>query len=129
MYIKSQISTTKVDIELYKDYILELLTLVEETYVGDVFYNDNILALKKHFMWCVNKCNRQLKIALNEENIKYFWNLLYVNFYTKADKKLNMTNLVEFYTVLFNVDVKKNKTLYLELKKIISNFVTEKEST
>lgn len=91
--------------ELYCDFLLSLLSVIDETYLGsDVIVTDNDMI--NHFNWCYNKVildfeQEKIYFTSKDEQYDYLWLFFYKAYYTcKTENKT--TILSEYFKVLFS---------------------------
>jgi hypothetical protein len=119
--------------ELYYDFIISLLDLIDETYLGsDVI--DSEEKIINHFTWCFNKVvsnfeYERIYFANKLDNYEYLWYFFYKGYYkTENDHKYAI--LLEYFSLLFSYNKIKStpelesfidfyKILDQNLKKII----------
>lgn len=90
--------------ELYYDFIVSLLNIINETYLGsDVISTQEDMV--NHFMWCL----RKVVDNFNKERIKfsadgdydYLWYFIYRGYYS-SDSETKYDALIEYFTFLFD---------------------------
>jgi hypothetical protein len=101
--------------ELYRDFIISLFQLIEETYLGDDIINNDI-DIDNHFNWCFNTIISNFK----KENIKFsikgshrdYMHVFCINsIYNEYNIEKNKL-IYEFFRHLFNpLTLKKNMEL------------------
>lgn len=96
--------------ELYYDFILSLLNIIDETYLGsDVITSAEDMV--NHFSWCFNKVVSNFekeKIYFNtkDTHYDYLWVFFYKAYYTcNTENKTQI--LAEYFRVLFSYNIIK----------------------
>ena len=94
--------------ELYYDFIVSLLTIIDETYLGrDLISTQDDIT--NHFMWCFNKVLKNFEYErikftpISNTTYDYLWYFIYTKYYSpvsKIDDKYNV--LVDYFTFLFD---------------------------
>ena len=103
---------TNEKIELYYDFLISIVDIIEETYLGpDVLQKEE--DIKNHFTWCFNEVisnfkNEKIEFNQHGSHYDYLWLFLYQSFYTN-DVDSRMKVIREYFTTLFNFEVKKTK--------------------
>jgi len=99
--------------ELYCDFILALLSLIDETYLGsDVVITQDDMG--SHFTWCLNKIISNFEHerivftpSASTTSYDYVWYFFYKGFYSSDDED-KVSILSEYFSYLF--DFSKVKT-------------------
>lgn len=98
--------------ELYCDFFISLIELIDSTYLGyDVLNNESDIL--GHFSWCFNKVLsnfEQENIFFNKkgEHFENLWNFFYDSFYT-TNVQDRITRLSVYFTDLFNFTYNKTQ--------------------
>ena len=118
-------------VELFRDFIISLFYLVNDTYLGDdviKIESDRI----KHFNWCwlnIIKMFYNENIVFEEKGEHYYYFLNYFNvvFYNNTKKdSIDMLKIVEFWDTIFSVTNQKTNSQYdifIEQYKIQNNYL------
>jgi hypothetical protein len=115
--IASIYEINNIDIELcdlYHDFIVSLLGLVFNTYLGDEFTNEEQRVL--HFKWCWNKnkenfSSENINFKDSKELYVYFLEFMVDLYYKVIDKdELLMENLLKLWSYLFNPNISKSRS-------------------
>ena len=90
--------------ELYYDFIISLLDLIEETYLGsDVISTQEDMV--NHFTWCFKKIvdnfNKERIKFSSDADYEYLWYFIYKGYYSSVSKN-KYNALVEYFTYLFD---------------------------
>jgi hypothetical protein len=101
---------------LYSDFVLSLLGLVFETYMGDEITNSSERI--KHFNWCWDKNLDNFKkegvIFTDVQNLNsYFLEFTFEVFYSLEDKENNKqvtSNIISLWKFMFQQDGKKSQS-------------------
>jgi hypothetical protein len=104
---------TREKIDLFRDFILSLYDLIEETYLGpDILFED--IEQMNHFNWCWRKTIENFQ----KENIpfketgahrNYFWAFFHEAFYqNEVEGKTN--RIRDYYNKLFSFNYKKSRS-------------------
>ena len=111
-------------VELYHDFLLSLLILIDETYLGsDVIKTteDKI----NHFIWCFNKVTdnfeqERIHFVVKGSHYEYLWALFYTNYYlNENDNKMEV--LTVYLKRLFtynNIKTPSELDIFINLYKI-----------
>ena len=99
--------------ELYYDFLFSLLTLIDETYLGEDILNTDVDMLN-HFRWCFTRVIsnfEQEKIYFTRRNgqFEYLWTLFYKSYY-KSENNEKMKNLSSYLKTLFIFNKVKSPT-------------------
>ena len=125
--------------ELFRDFCVSFLKLLEETYLGDEYENSNDTKVgmteqqkKDHLKWCWEKTisNFQKENVLfffNEKDTIFLKDLFYDVFYNQNDKK-GQENAFDFFVQIFGYESKKSKSdieiftdIYKSLERSLKN--------
>jgi hypothetical protein len=99
-------------IELYYDFFISLLNLVDETYLGsDVLKNEN--DIQNHFAWCFNEVINQFekeKIYFKPQgtHFEYLWLFLYDAYYMNKNED-RVTQITNFFDNFFDFSHRKTQ--------------------
>lgn len=109
--------------ELYYDFVVSLLSVIDETYLGsDVISSQEDMV--NHFTWCFKKVidnfNKE-RIKFNPDaDYEYLWYFIYRGYYSSdVDNKYNA--LLDYFTYLFNYTAIKGEVeidSYIDFYKI-----------
>ena len=130
--------------ELYKDFCVALMTLINDTYFGDkdgkfeteveMSDEDNM----KHFDWCWNKTIENFKeegidFSGNNNLYEYFLNFMLETFYLSKKKsdKLHF-NLLKLWSYLFGYTIPKSRSdvdSFIEVYKLFDKSLKKPEKT
>jgi hypothetical protein len=99
--------------ELYYDFLISLLDIIEETYLG----NDVLLSqqdIQNHFTWCFDKLitNFQKENIIFKErgpHYEYLWLFFYEAFYI-TDSEGGIIRIREYFYKLFNFNYRKTRS-------------------
>jgi hypothetical protein len=106
-------------IDLYSDFTLSLISLIEDTYLGD-FNSKNITTIylssdeiDNHFNWCWNKiindfAKENLIFNLDGEHKEYFSHFLKESFYYQKNEVVRKSIKV-FYNSIFDYNTQYTK--------------------
>ena len=99
-------------LDLYKDFTINLLYKIIDTYLG-IEYINSIEHAKGHYNWCFGKVleefhEQEIDFYNNEELYDYFFDFYLDHFY-RLEKQPTLNNLKIFWTNIFN-HKKLNKT-------------------
>jgi hypothetical protein len=100
-------------VELYKDFILSLIDVIQATYPGDDIQLENYH--KDHFKFCFNKVVNNFKqeeLYFNGDDMhifNYFYSTIETTFYLQKDKIKSISSLKKLYTRIFDME-DMNKT-------------------
>lgn len=118
--------------ELYSDFIISLLRIVFDTYMGDELTNE--AQQNNHFDWCWQRNISQFKLEnISFDNIKlkdYFSDFI-TEFYYKSNKKTNKTyelDCIRVWQDIFDYNKLKSKSeleTFIEVYGLFEN--TEKK--
>lgn len=118
---------TREKIDLFRDFIVGLHELIDETYLGpDVLFEEK--EQKNHFTWCWNKTisNFEKEGILFKEvggHYNYFWAFFYEAFYLN-EVEFKPNRIKEYYYKLFSFNYKKTRSeldLLTEIYKILES--------
>jgi hypothetical protein len=118
---------TREKIDLFKDFILTLYDIIDETYLGsDVIFET--IDQKNHFDWCWNKLltNFEYEGILFKStggHKEYFWAFFEEAYYlNELEKKPN--RIRDYYEKVFSFDYKKTRSeldLLTEIYKVLES--------
>jgi hypothetical protein len=96
--------------ELFSDYIISLLDLIESTYLGDEFMETS--DMENHFMWCLNKIiddfeKEKIFFKNSGLHVEYLWTFFLNAFYISETKIKNLRIYLQS-ALQFNYDKTKN---------------------
>jgi len=99
--------------QLFRDFIIPLLDLLESTYLGDEYITDES-DKKNHFLWCINKIISNFekeKIYFKKEGIHvdYLWTFFQNTFY-QNDNPDKLKRVREYLSNVFVFNYSKTKT-------------------
>ena len=119
---------------IYQDFVLSLIDLVCETYMGDDITNDD--EKLNHFDWCWNKTINNFKeegIDFSGDNnlYEYFLNFMLETFYL-SKKKSNALhfNLLKLWSYLFGFTVSKTRSdvdSFIEVYQLFDNSIKNRK--
>jgi hypothetical protein len=108
-----------VKLELYKDFMISLLNLIYDTYLGEEDGCETNIRLSeednlKHFEWCWKKTLesfRKEKIIFEPDGDHYDFikGFLYETFYLQKSKEIKMS-LIKFFEEVFNIETMFTKS-------------------
>lgn len=104
-------------VELYVDFIVSLIDLIDSTYLGKDIMNDE-KNQNNHFNWCWNKtlANFQLeniKFSQKGDHYDYFKEYIKDVYYVGAEKSsANIENIIAFWKRIMSIDTIKTKSEY-----------------
>lgn len=114
---------------IYQDFILSLIDLICQTYMGDDITDDDQKI--NHFDWCWNKTINSFKeegidFSDNGELYEYFLNFMIETFYMAKRKsdKLHF-NLLKLWSYLFGYTIPKTQSdmdSFIEVYQLFDNF-------
>ena len=89
--------------QLYRDFLISLLDLIDETYLGKDVLTDSE-DIKKHFLWCFNEIVNNFekeKIYFKRDGlyVDYLWVFFYETFYLNE----NEDRIKRIRTYLYNI--------------------------
>ena len=100
--------------ELYGDFILSLIHLIFDTYLGDEITSQT--EQKNHFKWCWNKNVENFKlegIHVDSPRLyKYFFEFMFQVFYTvpKAESEKANENILKLWKYILDYNNNKSKS-------------------
>ena len=111
---QNKINTDRVD--LYHDFIISLVYIIDETYLGDDFIKSED-DVKSHFKWCWLKNIDNFKkenILFGESGSHYHYYFDYFyQIYYKSDKHNNLIDdIIEFWDSIFGLNKVKTMSQY-----------------
>lgn len=107
--------------ELFRDFCVSFLQLLEETYLGDDYNNlkDTKVGMtekqkKDHLKWCWEKTinnfqKEEISFIFNERDTNFLKELFYDIFYNQSDKK-GQESALDFFVQIFGYENKKSKS-------------------
>ena len=118
--------------ELFRDFCISFLNLLNETYLGDNFDNVDTKVImneeqnRKHFKWCWEKTiedfgKENIKIKLEGEHKNYFEDFFKETFYHQKEESVRIA-IPDFLDEVFDVERPFSKTdldLLTELYKLL----------
>jgi hypothetical protein len=127
-YLSNPLSRTSIDLiynsefimfercDLYCDFVLSLVTLVFDTYMGDDVTNQQ--GKLNHFKWCWDKTvdsfmSEGIKFGHNQELYEYFLNFMVEVYYSVKEKKTNPSiepNIIKLWKYIFNYQISKTRS-------------------
>ncbi len=126
-YITNPLSKTSIELlyssnyimfekcDLYSDFVLSLLDLIFETYMGDEITNDTNRL--KHFNWCWNKTIKNFEqenifFGHNQELYDYFSNFMVEVYYSVNEKntEVDTSNIIKLWKYIFNYRIIKTRS-------------------
>jgi hypothetical protein len=127
----NQLNEITVDkITLFRDFIISLIYLIDDTYLGDD-YIKTINDKKSHFNWCWDKNIENYKkenfeIKKMGEHYFYFFNYVNETYYNNSNKnKLLFNRIIDFWSTLMVTDKLKTKSeydLFLEICQLLTKY-------
>jgi hypothetical protein len=123
--------------DLYRDFVLSLISLINETYLGDEIDRKTNIMLDEsdkinHFEWCWEKTINNFKkekifFNLKGEHYNFLQNFLIETFYNQKINEVK-NSLNRFFDEIFNLDSIHTRsdldllgTLYISLDKNLEN--------
>jgi hypothetical protein len=111
IYEENQIETQMS--ELFHDFVMSLVTLIQKTYMGDESTPENLRS--KHFQWCWDKtieCFKKENIEFESsgELYEYFHIFIMEEFYLNSDKKIAEIVLTKTWDYLFDRQIIKTRS-------------------
>ena len=111
---QNKINTDRVD--LYHDFIISLVYIIDETYLGDDFIKSED-DVKSHFRWCWLKNIDNFKkenILFGESGSHYHYYFDYFyQIYYKSDKHNNLIDdIIDFWDSIFGLNKVKTMSQY-----------------
>lgn len=102
--------------DLYRDFVLSLIDLIVDTYMGDKF--TNIDQRIKHFEWCWIKTINNFELegiyfGNNQELYDYFLNFMIEIYYSIEDKETDVNigyNILKLWKFIFDYKVIKTRS-------------------
>lgn len=110
---------------VYRDFVLSLIDLVCETYLGDDITNNE--QKDKHFEWCWNKTIKSFKLSgfdfSNNDTLWFYFSSFFKRLFYNIDVKNDKLhfNLLKLWSYLFNLAKNKSKPdmdIYLKVYKL-----------
>lgn len=98
--------------ELYRDFLVSIFTLIDDTYLGKDIVNSSEDILK-HFEWCFEKTASNFekeKIHFNNKgnHFEYLWFFFYGAYYnSESEDKRN--KILSYFNKLFDFNIMKNR--------------------
>jgi len=119
-------------VELYKDFTLNLLYYVFDTYLGKEYIKSEY-DMRGHFTWCYRKVLNDFEkegiyFYENEELYDYFYGYYEDQFY-KNDKIEPLSHYEKFWENIFQISKSKKRNIFevlLELYDIFDKTITKK---
>lgn len=99
---------------VYQDFILSLIDLIFETYLGDDITDDDQKI--KHFDWCWNKTIENFRLEginlyPNGDLYEYFVNFMIETFYiAKVKSDITQINILKLWGYLFDYTTQKSRS-------------------
>jgi hypothetical protein len=116
---------TREKTELYYDFLVSLLDIIEETYLGlDVMTSQT--DIKNHFIWCFDKLienfeKERIFFKNRGNHFEYLWLFFYEAFY-ETDYEGGINKIREYFHKLFNFNYRKSRSeldMLTELYKLL----------
>ena len=116
--------------ELFRDFCMSLLSLLNETYLGDDDIETKVgmteKQKKEHFDWCWNKTvenfsKENILFKFNDDDSHFIKEFFYSIFYSPSEKKIK-DNIDDFFKQIFSYKEKKTKSdieIFTDLYKIL----------
>ncbi len=113
-------------VELYHDFIISLMYIINDTYLGDDII-DNEAKVVKHFNWCWSLNIENFKkenINIIERGVHYYYYLDYfITFYYNIENKdtQQINKIREFWGLILTMNQLKSKSeydIFIEIYKI-----------
>ena len=106
--------------ELFRDFCLSFLNLLNETYLGDDFNSTDTKVVmteeqnKNHFRWCWkttvdNFKKENINFIFDDKDYEFFENFFYEIFYNHESEKMKVA-LDNFFVQLFDENYNKTKS-------------------
>ena len=120
--------------ELYTDFVLSLISLIFNTYLGDEITTQ--LEQKNHFKWCWNKNVENFKLeGINIDSqklFKYFFDFMFQVFYTvpKTENEKANENILKLWKYILDYNNNKSKSdvdTLIEVYKLFENAINFKQ--
>lgn len=119
-------------VELYKDFTLNLLYYVYDTYLGNEYIKTEY-DIRGHFTWCYRKVLEDFEregiyFHENEELYDYFYGYYLDQFY-KKNKLETLSHYEKFWENIFEIKKTKKRNIFevlLELYEIFDKSITKK---
>lgn len=111
---QNKINTDRVD--LYHDFIISLVYIIDETYLGDDFIKSED-DVKSHFKWCWlknidNFKKENILFCESGSHYHYYFDYFY-RIYYKSDKHNNLIDdIIEFWDSIFGLNKVKTMSQY-----------------
>jgi len=120
-------------VDLYKDFTLNLLYYVHDTYLGKDYIRSEY-DMRGHFTWCYRKVlddfeKEGIYFHENEELYDYFYGYYEDQFY-KNDKIETLSYYEKFWENIFEISKSKKRNIFevlLELYEIFDKSITKNE--
>jgi len=99
--------------ELYCDFLVSLMTLVDDTFLGIDIVN-NTEDILKHFEWCFIKTTDNFekeKIQFNKKgnHFEYLWFFFFGAYYS-SDSEDKRNKILAYFHKLFDINSQKNRS-------------------
>ena len=104
---------TREKTELYYDFLVSLLDLIEETFLGsDVLQSQE--DIKNHFTWCFDKVisnfeKERIEIKNRGHHYEYLW-LFFEEAYYQTQIEGGITRIREYFYKLFDFNYRKSRS-------------------
>jgi hypothetical protein len=120
-------------VELYKDFTINLLNYINDTYLGKE-YIKTPHDIEGHFNWCYGKVlsefdDEEISFYGNDELYDYFYGYFLDQFY-QADHPEPLSHYEKFWENIFELRKNKNRKVFevlLEVYEIFDKSINDKE--
>ena len=125
-------NVTRERVELFKDFTLNLLYYIYDTYLGSEYLKSEY-DMRGHFTWCYRKVldefdEEGIMFHENEELYDYFYGY-YVDQFYKSNKIETLSHYEKFWVNIFEIKKTKKRNIFevlLELYEIFDKTITQK---
>lgn len=98
--------------ELYHDFLVSLLILIDDTYLGNEMVSSEGDRLN-HYQWCFNKTisnfeMEKIYFSTKGNHFEYLW-FFFFGAYYNSDQEEKRDKILSYFHKLFTVDVMKNR--------------------
>ena len=121
-------------VELYKDFTINLLHYIHDTYLGKE-YIKTPHDIEGHFNWCYGKVlsefdEEEISFYGNDELYDYFYGY-FLDQYYETDNPEQISHYEKFWENIFELRKNKNRKVFevlLEIYEIFDNSINQKET-